>query len=92
MSKGLIAGVTGLVFGCLVPLGFVLVPALPRSVDDRVARADRMFVEVGFEDSGLLKHEGCLLGVYLVWLLRPSRIDDLYWDWLALDCLGDELR
>ena len=51
-----------------------------------------MLVEVGLEDPDLLKHEGRLLGVYLVWLLRSSRIDDLYGDWIGSDCLGDELR
>ena len=55
----------------------MLVPALPRSGDDRVAGTDGVLVEVGLEDSDLFKHEGGLLGVCLRGLLRLFVLDDL---------------
>ena len=85
------AGVTGLVFGGFIPLCLVLVPALPRSVDDRVAGADGVLVEVDLEDSDLFKHEGRLLGVSLARHLWSSRFDNFHGGGLAPDCLSDEL-
>ena len=77
LGKVLVTGVTGLVSGCLVPLGLVLVPALPGAVDNRVAGADGMRVEVGPEDPELLKHVRGLLGVCLAGRLRLLALHDL---------------